>query len=64
VVFNIKNHIFGENLYKFKCYGAKKISKFPDEGVNVNGLNYLLTQLGNQEVDDVRVCTLLKTLTL
>jgi len=44
-VFNVKDRILVKNVYKFKSYGAK-ISKFPDRGWNVNGLNnYLLKKL-------------------
>jgi len=44
-VFNVKDRILVENLYKFKGYRAKKNSKFPDKGWTVDGLNYLLKKL-------------------
>ena len=48
MVFNVEDHIFVENLYKFKGYIGLKNSKFPDKGWTVNGLNYLVKKLRYQ----------------
>ena len=57
VVFNVKDRILVENLYKFKGYRAKKNSKFPDKVGplmvwNICWRNWEtpVPKLGNQEV--------------
>jgi len=70
-VFNAEDRILVEDLYKFKSYRAKNIVNFlTNIGLLMVWIIYwrnwetLVPQLGNQEVDDVRVRVQWKTLIL
>jgi len=48
MVYSVEDHILIENLYKFKNYGAKKLTReSPGKGWMVSGLNKLLRKLRN-----------------